>query len=413
MKLTLKYHPKLSEQQLAIIEELSNHTTKLYNIANYECREQEYASYPTLEKKLKVNWHRKYLHSHTYQQCLKVLEQNWTSYFKAVEDYQKNPSKYYGKPQPPKYKNTNQRKNEIIFTNFAIRCKGNHISLSLSKEMQHQFQVDSLKVEASEKLPLPEQAKIQQIRLQYDRVQKSWTFLIIYQQEPMKSVESSNIMAIDLGLENLATITFSHSEKAYIICGRTLKSKNSYYHQKIAIYQSIRMKQIGSERFKNTKRIRILRKKRHDYVQNCLHQTSRYILKLAREHDVGTIVIGDIQGMKQRNPLKSFVQIPIRKLVEMIIYKAELDGRTVSLQNESYTSGVSAYDLEPITKASYNNTRRIQRGLFRTERGWVVNADVNGSLNILRKVMKEGIPYPIQTVRDNGCVNHPRRIRVA
>ena len=69
-------------------------------------------------------------------------------------------------------------------------------------------------------------------------------------------------------------------------------------------------------------------------------------------------------------------------------YKAELDGRSVIQQNERYTSGVSAFDLEPINKKFYNKTRRIQRGLFRTESGLLVNADVNGSLNILRKQMQ-------------------------
>jgi putative transposase len=175
MKLTLKYHPKLLHKQVEIIEELSFHTTKLYNIANYECREKTFQSYHALEKTMKSNWHRAYLHSHTYQQCLKLLEQNWCSYFKATADYSKNPSKYYSKPQPPKYKNTKDRKNEVIFTAYAIRRKNNEIWLSLSKPMQDKFQVNSLKVEVSDKLPLPEQAIIQQIRLQWDRVQQQWS----------------------------------------------------------------------------------------------------------------------------------------------------------------------------------------------------------------------------------------------
>lgn len=233
MKLTFKYHPKLTKEQIAIIEELSFHTTKLYNIANYECREKEYKSYRTLEKEMKSNWHREYLHSHNYQQCLKMLEQNWKSYFKAIQDYQENPSKYQGKPQPPRYKNTEKRKNEVIFTNYAIRHKGNEIWLSLSKVMQEKFQVNSLKVGVIKKLPLPEQAEIQQIRIQYDRVQKRWGFLIIYQVAEISVSRDTNIMAIDLGLDNLATVTFSHHQDTYILCGRTLKSKNSYYNRKI------------------------------------------------------------------------------------------------------------------------------------------------------------------------------------
>jgi transposase len=74
-------------------------------------------------------------------------------------------------------------------------------------------------------------------------------------------------------------------------------------------------------------------------------------------------------------------------------------------------AGCSAIDLEEINKANYNKSRRITRGLFKTNNGMLINADVNGALNILRKYIK-GIPRAIQVARDNGCLNHPLRIRV-
>ena len=134
LNLTIEYDPKLNEKQLAIIEELSFHTTRLYNTANYICRETKYESYATLEQRLKSNWHREYLHSHTYQQCLRVLDQNWKSYFKTVKDVAKHPEKYEGKPRPPKYKNIDDRKNEVIYTAYAIRRHDKAWKLSLSDE---------------------------------------------------------------------------------------------------------------------------------------------------------------------------------------------------------------------------------------------------------------------------------------
>ena len=412
MKLTLKYYPRWNKEQQPIIEELSFHTTKLYNIANHQCRETKYKSYRTLEKELKQNWHTPYLHSHTYQQALKVLEQNWQSYFKSLKDFQKNSSKYKAMPKPPKYKHVVNHKNEVIFTNLAIRRKDSHILLSLSKPLQEKFQVDSLKVEEPKTLPLPEHAHLQQIRLQYDRLKKVWYLLIIYKVNPKKQSSSSNIMAIDLGLDNLAAITFSNRKDNYIINGRSLKSINGYINKRIAKLQSIRMKQIGSTAFKTTKQIQRLRKKRHDYITNYLHQASRTIITLAEQYDIGNIVIGDIKGIKQENHIKTFVQIPISRFTQMVAYKAELAGIQVTYQRESYTSGVSAFDLEPITKEYYNKSRRVTRGLFQTNQGFYVNADINGSLNILRQV-DTGIPNLITSVRDNGCVNHPQRIRVA
>ena len=102
MKLSFKYYPKLNDKQSAIINELSFHTTKLYNTANYEAINGSSKSYYDMEKQFKSNWHREYLHSHNYQQALKILGENWKSFFNAIKDYKKNPHKYEGQPRAPK-----------------------------------------------------------------------------------------------------------------------------------------------------------------------------------------------------------------------------------------------------------------------------------------------------------------------
>ena len=124
----------MSDKQLEIIEELSYHTTKLYNIINYDLRENGMKTYYDIEKMYKTNWHCDFLHSHTRQQMFKVLEQNWKSYFASIKDYKVNPSKYKGVPRPPKFKNIDKNKNEIIFTNLAIRYDNGLLKLSLSSK---------------------------------------------------------------------------------------------------------------------------------------------------------------------------------------------------------------------------------------------------------------------------------------
>lgn len=89
-------------------------------------------------------------------------------------------------------------------------------------------------------------------------------------------------------------------------------------------------------------------------------------------------------------------------------------GIEVKFIKETYTSGVSAYDLEPIDKQHYNANRRVKRGLFRTSQGYLVNSDINGSLNILRKYLNDKVvPKPIQRLRDKGIWDIPLRIKVA
>ncbi|WP_454055237.1 RNA-guided endonuclease InsQ/TnpB family protein [Clostridium sp. Marseille-Q7071] len=412
MKLSFKFKPNINNKQLEIIEELSYHTTKLYNVINYDLRENGFKGYYEIEKQYKSNWHCDFLHSHTRQQMFKVLEQNWKSYFASIKDFGEVPSKYKAKPRPPKFKNTDKNKNEIIFTNLAIRYKDGLLKLSLSKAIKSLFNVESLNFGVSKKLQsIINWNSLQQARFNYDKVQKCWFLIVIYNKEELKN-DKTNVMGIDLGLDNIATLTFKDGLNQYIFCGKKLKSVNSYTNKQISHLQSIEMSKCGSDKFKNTKRINKLRRYRNNYINDYLHKVSKFIIDKAISNNVGKIVIGKLKGIKQdMNYNKTFVQVPIQCLAELISYKAKLQGIEVKFQEESYTSGCSALDLEPITKKNYDKSRRIVRGLFVSSYG-LINSDVNGSLNILRKSEK-CIPELVRAMRDKGKLNSPKRIRVA
>ncbi|WP_291559979.1 MULTISPECIES: RNA-guided endonuclease InsQ/TnpB family protein [unclassified Clostridium] len=394
------------------MEELSYHTTKLYNIINYNLREKGVKNYYDIEKEYKSNWHCDFLHSHTRQQMFKVLEENWKSYFASVKDFGANPSKYKAKPRPPKFKNTDKNKNEIIFTNLAIRHNDGLLKLSLSKAIKSLFNVESLNFEVPKKLQsIINWNSLQQVRFNYDKVQKYWSLIVIYNKEELAN-NKTNVMAIDLGLDNLATLTLKDGLNQYIFCGKKLKSVNAYTNKQIAYLQSIEMFKYGSDKFKNTKRINKIRRYRNNYINDYMHKVSKSIIDKAIENNVGKIVIGKLKGIKQNMDFnKTFVQIPIQRLAELISYKAKLQGIVIKFQEESYTSGCSAFDLEPITKKNYDKSRRVVRGLFVSGYG-LINSDINGSLNILRKSEK-CIPNLVQTMRDNGKLDSPKRIRVA
>lgn len=416
MKLSFKFNPKLNKLQNDIINELSFHTTKLYNIANYDCLNLGVKKYTEMNNIYSHNWHKNFLHSHNYQQCLKVLEKNWKSYFNALKDYKKNPNKYLGCPKQPKYKNLNNKKNEVIFTNLAIRFKDSLLMLSLSKAMQKQFGVKSLNFEVSDKLQSQIHFdRLQQTKIKWDNINKSWYLILIYEKESAKLDTSfNNIMSIDLGLSNLATLTFLNDSESYIINGKPVKAANSFVNNKISYLQMVEMKRKKTSKIKDTKEIKRLRKYRENYINNYFHKASKRIINTAYEHKVRTIVIGDISLIKQEmNYNKHFVQLPLQKLVQLIKYKAELIGMEVVAIKENYTSGCSALDLEPIIKEYYNKNRRIYRGLFKTNTGILINADVNGSLNILRKYDHKSIPKLIQLAMDKGYVNNPTKLRVA
>ena len=74
---------------------------------------------------------------------------------------------------------------------------------------------------------------------------------------------------------------------------------------------------------------------------------------------------------------------------------------------ESYTSKCSSIDLEPITKHETYLGSRIKRGLFKTLNGLIINVDVNGSLNILRKA----VPNVEFTNGIEDCAVNPKRVK--
>ena len=144
-----------------------------------------------------------------------------------------------------------------------------------------------------------------------------------------------------------------------------------------------------------------------------MHKVSKVVIEYAKVNKCGVIVMGALKDIKQgMNYNKNFVQIPLYKLVQKIEYKEKLEGIKVEKISEKYTSGVSALDREEIIKENYNKKRRISRVIFVTNRGIKINADINGSLNILRKYIKRSSPNQ-EIAMDRGLEQRPLKKRVA
>ena len=219
-------------------------------------------------------------------------------------------------------------------------------------------------------------------------------------------------MAIDIGLNNIVACTNRDNNNSMIISGRALKSKNIYYNEKISHLQSISTK-MNKGNYKITNQIKQLYKKRNNYMYTYIHKVSREVIEYAKVNKWGTIVIGDIKDIKQKmKGNKTFVQVPVQSILQKIEYKAMLENIEVKLIKENYTSGVSALDKEDVVKENYNKKRRICRGLFVTNKGKKINADINGSLNILAKYIKENSPNQ-EIAMDNGREQRPIKKRVA
>jgi putative transposase len=231
------------------------------------------------------------------------------------------------------------------------------------------------------------------------RIITKWNKIVVqfmYSEDiKVAKVKSERVMGIDLGLNNLATVVSNTEMTPYIINGRTLKSINQYYNKEVA---RLRKEAKLSNNVYDTKRMCRIVEKRNNKVKDYLHKASRQIISIALENEIGTIIVGNNKGWKQEVGLgkkvnQNFVSIPYDTLIEMIRYKAELKGIAVKVVEESYTSGTSYLDNEKPIARYYNKGRRKHRGLFVSNEGYQINADVNGAYQIIKK---DGVSAPIK-----------------
>ena len=422
MRLTFTYILKPNKSQDKIIKELMWHVSKVYNMLNYNVKERKeiininailnVEGSRIYKKYRKENWHSDYIHSHMLQRIILNYIGDYKSYIAIKEMYEKGEKVIKGKPRMPRYKE--EGKVQITFTKYAIRKEGRTIKLSISKKIQEKFQVKSLNFLIPKKLEkLVNLESIKMIKIRKEKNEK-YKIEIIYEKEEKKQTEGTNIMAIDLGMNNLATCTNMKNNKSLIIAGESIKAKIGYINKEIGRLEGIQMKMVGGKKYKNTKRINKLYEQRRNYSKTYMHKASRLIIEYAQENECETIVIGDIKEIKQKmKKNKRFVQIPIQNLVEKIEYKAKLEGIEVVKITEEYTSGVSSIDKEEINKEKYEKSRRIKRGLFKTNKGKIINADVNGSINILRKYIKRIFSPNLEIAMDIGREQRPLKKRVA
>lgn len=399
---------KKSNRYYPMLDDFCFKSKNLYNHAMYIVRQEfissgKWVRYQDLDKLLKLDSdysdYRNMPTAQTAQQLLKIVDNVWKSFFRSVKDWSKHKDKYLSKPNLPKYLKKSSR-TVLILTNQNVKFVDNVLKFpktfsgfTLNPQCIHKNNFKS----------------IQQVRF----VPKSQYIVaeVIYNVEISDEVipDNGRYMSIDLGIDNLATITYNFGESPLIINGKGLKSINQYYNKCIAHYQSIAKMCNNLHR---TNRIDRLTLKRNRKISDSMHKISRYIVYEARRNDVCTIVIGHNKEWKQSSAMskkvnQKFIQIPFNQLTQQINYKAREAGIKVILIEESYTSGTSFLDHELPIKEFYNKRRRIRRGLFKSTTGKLINSDVNGSLQILKKVFPNAFSNGIEDV-----VLHPIKVNV-
>lgn len=351
-----------------------------------------YLDYYRIESMLQGSDLYKSLPAQSSQQILRQLDSNWKAFFKANTKYNKSSKEFLGRPKLPGYKKSEI--SNLILT--GLQCKVRDGNICFPKI----FKGFSIKTKA-EKI---NQVKMIGTRYGYIKIE------VIYEVKEKELLEGNKYIGIDLGVNNLAAIVTNIGLRPILINGRGLKSINQYYNKKRAYYKSILDK--SKQGIKESKRLRRITEKRNNKIKDGLHKASRYIVDYAVRNGISKIVIGKNKFWKQevnkgKQTNQNFVCMPLAVLIELITYKARLEGIEVITTEEGYTSKTSYLDNETPIKENSNGKRRVYRGLFISNKGIKINADVNGALQILRKV------YSYYEVNDNLLKPIKENIRIS
>lgn len=327
------------------------------------------------------------------QGILKTSVRNMKSWKEAMAGYRKNPSDYLGEPKMPKYKKPGVPV-AVTYTNqdCVIRRRDNGTScLKLPKT--------TLTVE----MPYLPDGKLMEVKA----VPYYGDFLLIctFRCEDPQPQGSSYACGIDLGVDNTAAFV-SNSGHCLLYKGGAVKAMNQWYNKEMAVLRSTAMKGYSPEEaaklgLLHSRQMEALSRKRDLFLKDYLHKVSADIIHFCLNHGIGTIVIGVNKNWKQSANIghvnnQNFVQLPLATLRNFITYKAQQTGLSVMEQEESYTSKadltandpIPVYKKDSVEKYSFSG-RRVSRGLYRTHTGVLINADLNGAGNILRKALPD------------------------
>ena len=328
----------------------------------------------------------------TAQHVIRQVCTDFKGWLASLKKYKKDPSGYTGKPKMPKYCKNDTT--SYLFTNQDAVIYDGKLKLPRTKA----------------RIPVRRRhGKLMEVKVK--PVSGGYELLLVYQVKDASVQSGKHSAAVDFGVDNTMTVV-SDTGKTILFKGRFIKSVNQYFMKKKAERISLMSK--GKETTERvwSKYLDRLSAYRTNYIRDCFHKMSKKLLVWCQCNDIGYLVLGSNAFWNQNSNIGSvnnqnFVSIPFEMLKSMIELKACEYGVTVIRNEESYTSKASFLDNDDIpvyvegdeTKHHFSG-RRIQRGLYRSSDGTVLNADINGAANILRKA-----GYDTSTVKLTNLLN--------
>ncbi|MEM1170649.1 MAG: transposase [Cyanobacteria bacterium P01_H01_bin.35] len=372
---------------LAILEYLCGEANKVFNCSVYYARqvffkENRWVTQGQLCRQMKWNTHFNAMYASSAQQICNGVIESFKSFKQLSKLFVRG--KLVNKPKPPNYRKPGLF--TVSYPKIWLKLTDKGIRVPLGRKVKAWFGLDNFYIPMASNL---DWNSIKEIRILPRHGCFYVEFVYEIKPQPIK-LDPNQALSIDHGLDNWLTCvdTLGHS---FIVNGKHLKSKNQWYNKRIALLKENKPQGFWS------KRLARITEKRNRQMRDAVNKTARLIINHCLKHGIGTIIFGWNKGQKQSIDLgtktnQKFVQIPTARLKKRIEELGDLYGLQFLETEESYTSKASFLDddLLPTYGEKPDNWepsgKRIQRGLYRSAAGYLINADCNGAANILRKV---------------------------
>ena len=390
----------LSNDEYDIIRELCSISGRLYNYALYYYRQEffstgEFIDYPLSYKLTKDNENYKLLQAGCSQQTLKHVDRAIES-FKSLKKLVKSGEYPEDAVRLPKYKR-GERYYGIWCSRNSITIRNNKFRIPFSRAFKRKHHCEIW-------VSVPEYVDtscLKEVSILPDKRGDEFTIIFVCDVQPEdKHLSKRNALGIDIGVDNLMTCV-STTGDTFIVDGKAVKSYNQHYNKEYARLKSIiTIDTIGKRAVKKGDHIPLTHRMfrmiwdRENYMLDYMHKSVRLVVDYCISHDIGVIVIGRNKGWKHKVNMgdannQNFVSIPYTKLYDQLAYLCDKYGIEYIEVNEAYTSKASCLDWDtiPVNRrkgCKFSGTRK-HRGLYESSSGRVLNADVNGAGNILRK----------------------------
>lgn len=392
-------------------------------VENYYKETGSYLGYRKLYNKIKHTKEYKSLNSNIAQNTLRELDSNYKSFFALLK--LKQEGKYDKKIFKPR-KDYSKKYRVLYINKSQISFNKDTRTFRLPAQAGYYKNHDPIIINVPKCIDF---SKVRQVQI-VPKFEGSF-FAVHFISDAQIEVEEktdNNYLSLDPGINNLLTAVDTYGN-SFIIDGRFIKSKNTFFNKKRKEITVMKKKQNHEHK---TKKEILIERKRENQIKDYFEKASKYIVDYCLKNNISTIVMGCNENFQQSSNIgkknnRDFSFLPLGQLRKSLQWRCEDIGINFIEQEESYTSKSSFFDNDILPKYIKHKDRdksyvkpsflgkRIHRGMYKTNNGYILNADVNGALNIMKKYAinksKAVLLNKLEELRHKGCVNQPIRIR--